>query len=194
MAVRRALLILALAALGVAGCTTEKQADDTDRQRLQVMRDDPLVRGHPGKADEGSEVNGFPRANRYSAWPVDKVRPAPDTPPAGRAVAATWLGDLQAQGWTMISARCQNPDGGAYQWEAFGFRVRDGVPYAIHMRATYNRFDGVTINLDLHSPFHADTKKYFDPPPAALATGGTCVETGDVDRPVPAQGTVWTLV
>lgn len=187
---RRSLVILAVL-LVAGGCTKQEKADDVDRQRIAAMKSEPLVAGVDGVAREGAGDGGDYTANSYSAYPVSKVAAATAT--AARGQAATVLGQLRSQGWTVISARCAEPAQGAYTWEAFAYKVRDQVPFAALMTASYSRDSGLTVNVTQQAPFHADTKPKFQPAPAPLASG-TCVEQGDVEHPDAAQGTVWSLL
>ena len=183
-----ALSVAALSAL-LAGCTGQEKADSTDRDRIAAMKSEPIVAKLDGVEREGASDGGDFAPNSYSAFPIARVSAA--TAEAARAQTARVLSDMRGQGWTVISARCAEPVGDAYMWEAFAYKMRDKVPYAAHVTGSYSLDSGLTVNVTQQAPFHSDTKARFSPAPAALTQ--TCMEHGDVAHPDPAQGTTWSL-
>jgi hypothetical protein len=186
----RVLVVMVAVAVALAGCTKQQKADDVDRQRIAAMKGEPIVAGIEGVAREGAADGGDFAPNAYSANLASRVVAA--TPLAARAQAATVLGQLRSQGWTVISARCAPPAQGTYAWEAFAYKVKADVAYSAQLTAGYSRDSGLTINLAQQAPFHSDTRPRLQPAPTAL-DGGTCVEQGDVEQPAAAQGTTWSL-
>ena len=187
--IRRLVALAALVSVAVAGCTRQEKADSTDRNRIAAMKSEPIVTGLDGVAREGANDGGDFAPNSYSAFPIAKVAAA--SAAAARNQAARVLSQMRTQGWTVISARCSAPVGDAYTWEAFAYKVKDKVPYAAQVTASYSLDSGLTVSVTQQAPFHSDTKARFQPPPAALTA--TCVEHGDVAHPDPAQGATWSL-
>jgi hypothetical protein len=181
------LVALVTAVVG-AGCGPEK-ADDTDRQRIEAMKSEPVVAGLDGVAHEGAADGGDYSTNSYSAYPVSKAKAA--SAAAARTQAGKVVEQLRAQGWTVVSDRCTVPGPGSYQWEAYAYKMRESVPYGAKLTGSYSLDSGLTVGLVQEAPFHADTKVRFQPAPPALAQ--TCVEQGDVDHPATPQGTTWSL-
>src|SRR5262245_4636594 len=186
--VRRILAVL-LAGLALAGCTQQEKADDTDRQRIAVMKADTVVAGLDGVPREGANDGGDFAPNAYSAYPVAAV--AASSPAAARSRAAKILGAMRSGGWTVISARCADPVGDSYVWEAFAYKVVDKVPYAAKLTGSYSLDSGLSVGVTQQAPFHSDAKVRFQPAPAALTQ--TCVEHGDVAHPDAPQGSTWSL-
>ena len=186
---RAGLLVLVVVGLAVAGCTRQEKADDTDRQRIETMKSEPVVAGLDGVPREGAGDGGDYSPNSYSAFPVARV--AAPSPAAARNQAAAVLAQMRSQGWTVISARCAAPVGDSHTWESFAYKMRDAVPYAARVIASYSLDSGLTVNVIQQAPFHSDTKVRFQPAPAALAE--TCMEHGDVAHPDGPQGTTWSL-
>jgi hypothetical protein len=173
---------------GLAACTSPPSANDEDRHRVEVMKAETVVASSAGASRLGAADGGDYAPNSYSANPVDKRSVA--TPALARTAAAGLVNDLRTQGWTVVSARCSVSP---YTWETFAYRVRDQVPYGIDLKATYSADSGLTVTAFLTAPFHADKRSRFQPAPAALAAGSTCLDKGSVDAPEPAQGTVWDI-
>lgn len=186
---RRWLPAVFVAVVALAGCTKQENANDTDRQRIEAMKGEPVVAGLDGVPREGAADGGDFASNSYSAYPISHARIA--SAAAAREQTAKIVDQLRAQGWTVISARCTPPAAESYSWEAFAYKVRGEVPYAVKMTAGYSADSGLTVNLTQQTPFHADKKVRFQPAPAALTQ--TCVERGDVANPDPPQGATWDL-
>jgi hypothetical protein len=185
---------LVLAGLGlIAGCQKTVSPDDTDRHRIEVMRTDPFLAGKPaGNVAEGRYLSKSFTPNSYRVTLTTGDRPAPDTAAQALRAFAKLGQSARGAGWTMIGARCRQPDltieHPSYYWELFGYRVRDGVPYGIHLIGDYSASTGLGTEVWLFAPFHTDERAYFQPAPTILNPTGNCVE-GDADPDHPPNVT-----
>lgn len=204
-----ALLFLA----GMAGCASAGP-DTTDLDRIALMRTEAIyahLLSDPEVISGGEQDDGF-RANTVAA----RVDPwAGANPPVGPTVAqrkaavAGLVMGLRGSGWSIISARCVSTEtdavantevgtaagtaaSGGYEWEAFGYRMRDAVPYTVHLMAGFAESSGFTVRVAMATPFHADTATYFAAPPAGLPEGTTCIEI-HAEQDKANQGTIWSL-
>lgn len=198
-------LVAVVVAVGLAGCAGQTP-ETADVDRIAVMRADSIFSHLVGDADaaQGREDGGAFLANTYVA-PVDPW--AGENMPVGvtisqrKGAVAELVEQLRASGWAIISARCDGgaeetadaPADNAYQWEAFGYRVRDGVPYAVHLVATYSDSSGLSVRVSMATPFHGDAGTYFASAPPPLAAGATCIESADDTVGPAAQGSIWSL-
>ena len=212
-------LVAVVVAVGLAGCAGQTP-DTTDVDRIAVMRAESIFAHLVGDADaaQGREAAGAFVANTYDA-PVDpwagENMPVGPTVSQRKGAVADLVVQLRASGWSIISARCDGGDAddvatdatpdattdavvdapvaAAYQWEVFGYRIRDGVPYAVHLVATFTDTAGLSVRVSMATPFHGDAATYFANVPPPLADGATCVESAE-EQPGPAsQGTIWSL-
>lgn len=192
----------------LAGCASAGP-DNTDLDRIALMRTEAIyanLLGEPDVIEGGEQDSGF-RPNSVAA----RVDPwAGANPPVGPTVAqrkaavAALVAGLRGTGWSIISARCAEepivdatadssaePSAG-YEWEAFGYRLRDQVPYTVHLMAGFAETSGFTVRVAMATPFHADTATYFAAAPAGLPDGTTCIEI-HAEQKLASQGTIWSL-
>jgi hypothetical protein len=187
--VRLAALVATAAMLaGSGGCNRTIAANDVDRDRIEVMRADPIYEHLVAEeVHEGRSMKGYPTHNSYAGY-LDPWRgePAPSEPTAEqfrqRVVAV--VDDLRAGGWTIVGAECEvemADAGPEYRWTARGYRFHDQLPYEVGVRATFPETSWPTpLEVGMSTPFHADpdTGAYLSPPPPPLA-GQTCIERGE---------------
>jgi len=198
-------LLLVGVVVGLGGCAAD-QPDAADVDRIAVMRSDTIYTHLVGDPDAvpGAEQGGAFLASTFAApvdpWAGQNTPVGPSVDQRREAVAAL-VSQLRADGWTIISDRCsgneqaEGDQAAGYQWEVFGYRIRDGVPYAVHLDAGYAETSGFGVRIIMTSPFHADPATYFATQPAPIAEGATCVEEppGDTTAATSAHGSIWSL-
>lgn len=194
-------LVLALA-LALTGCgigPDRERVTDTDRQRLQTMLDEPIIRKsqqdiskQPGTLGiDGTLQRGFVTASIFSVYP-DKQAPPELT--ARRTAEA--VGTLRSSGWTIASASCTvpNPDNpvAARKWEVTGYKYVDGVGYWVNLTAAVADNGLGLVDVALRAP------NVDDPPdlvgkPAGLPAGSTCIEQPGLVKKDVEQGKPVTM-
>jgi hypothetical protein len=187
--VRLAALVAIAALLGSGGCNRTIEANDADRERIEVMRADPIYEHRVAEVvHEGRSLKGYPTHNSYAGY-LDPWRgePVPGEPTADefrqRVVAV--VDDLRGGGWTIVGAECEvevAETGPEYRWTARGYRFHDQLPYEVGIRATFPEAETswpTPLEVGMSAPFHADpdTSAYLSPPPPPLPE--SCIERGD---------------
>jgi len=206
-----ALLLVALLATGCpATAPAGTGSSPVDRLRAETMRADPLLSGVDAPVvslgrDYG-DATGWDRGevtgDRYRRAPGDPP-PAPDFAAAAAHLAAA-VAAARAAGWTVYHAACRPPAPHAstpgqpgyadpaldvYVWRVYAYRLVDRVSYWAFLELTAQRNGGAVLAVTLRAPNHRDPDDLFPDRPAALAAGGTCVESPGAPADPVAAGT-----
>lgn len=183
-------------ALVLTGCSIgpdRERVTQTDRQRLQVMLDEPIIRKseqdiskQPGTLGiDGALQRGFVTASVFSVYPEEGRQPPPELTKRRTAEA---IGVLRSSGWTIASATCTPPEPndpvGARRWASTGYKHVDGVSYWVNLTGAVADNGLGLVDVALRAP------NVDDPPdlighPAGLPAGSTCIEqAGLLNKPV----------
>lgn len=192
-------------ALALTGCSQapdRERVTETDRQRLQAMLDEPIIRNseqdiskQPGTLVTDDTVKrGFVTASIFSVYPDERRKPAPPELTKRRTAAA--IGVLRDTGWTIASASCtvpqpDNPEN-SWNWETTAYKLVDGVSYWSNLTAAAVPSGLGVIDIALRAP------NVDDPPgllaqPAGLPAGSTCIEQPGLSKESIEQGTPVTM-
>ncbi|MQA16577.1 MAG: hypothetical protein GEV09_21300 [Pseudonocardiaceae bacterium] len=209
-------LILQLA-LVLAGCSGPPELDrprvtDTDRQRVQVMLDEQIIRNamkdvspQPGTLlAEGSWSRGSVAASIFSVYPDEGGGPA--SPELTERRTAESMGVLRDTGWTIMSASCDvpepggsgasappspDPGAGSYsplRWALTAYKHVDGVSYWANLTAGAVPSGPGFIDLTMRAPNADDPADLFADRPAGLPADSTCIEKPGIVAEDVAQG------
>lgn len=193
-------MVLILAgALVLTGCSQgppRERVTDTDRQRLQVMLDERIIRDseqdlskQPGTLLPGNGLKrGFVAGSVFSVH--SDGQPVP--PALTKRRTADAVGVLRSTGWTIASASCAPPQpgtpGNAWKWDSTAYKYIDGVGYWASLTAAAVESDLGVVDISLHAP------NVDDPPdlvghPDGLPAGSTCIEQPGLSKQAVEQGT-----
>jgi hypothetical protein len=197
-------ILLAAAGVLTAGCTlpARNSTNEVDRHRAGILRDEPLFRtaDTPPSVEVGWATAGphdWRRPNAHGT--VARWQPAREPAAAardGESRVARAVASLRENGWVVLWARCtppaaplgqyepaptydspaRNPDPDAWNWQAVGYRIHDGVSYWFELTGEAVPGGSGELYLDLVAPHHFDDSDLFPDRPAGLAVGDTCVE------------------
>jgi hypothetical protein len=199
-----ATMLAAVLLVSVTACQEMVTANETDHERIDVMRSDPVFNDSvDGSVREGSLLvdEGTPVPNGFTGYldPWHGEPPPPDdiAGPMLRGPVLEVMESLRDSGWTIVGTRCTveiDRDGDTdksiihYGWYAHGYRFHDDVPYVFVIDGSF------PVDLDsrpselrvmMTAPFHADpdTETYLRDPPPALPAGDSCIVDGEHINP-----------
>jgi hypothetical protein len=191
--VRRVLTAVGAVAV-LAGCQPSPSTSDVDRRRADAVRADPVFRAavHEPTVRVGKVLSEDLGWDRTEVSAVLYERQATDPPPVPSpadvetSVEAT-LSDARAQGWTVLWASCAPPPDPGYpssrwEWEAYGYRVADGVSYWLRLAGAAQRDGFARIDVLVRAPGARDRANLFADAPTGLPAGATCVERPGVSE------------
>lgn len=190
-----------LVLVGCAEALGRERVTDTDRHRVQVMLDEPILRSagedltsQPGTLlTADTWTRGSVSASIFSMYPDDgRTRPAPKVIARRTAEA---VGVLRESGWTITSALCdvpkrEEPSGSAqpspepasastssyWSWKVTAYKHVDGVSYwALLTAAAVDSGVGL-IDINMRAPNVDDPPDLFADRPPGLPAGSTCIE------------------
>jgi hypothetical protein len=182
-------VLIAFGAIAVlAGCQPGPTTSDVDRRRADAVRADPVFRAavHEPTVRVGKVLGEDLGWDRTEVSAVLYERQATDPPPVPSPaefesrVEATLAG-VRQQGWTVLWASCAPPPEPGYpssrwEWQAYGYRVADGVSYWLRLAGAAQRDGFARIDVLVRAPGARDRANLFADAPAGLPAGGTCVE------------------
>lgn len=189
-------------ALALTGCSQapdRERVTDTDRQRLQAMLDEPIIRNseqdiskQPGTLVTDDTVKrGFVTASIFSVYP-DK-RQEPVRPEQTKRRTADAIGVLRDTGWTIASASCTVPQPGnpdnSWNWETTAYKHVDGVGYWSNLTGAAVPSGLGVIDIALRAPNVDDPPDLLAQRPAGLPAGSTCIEQPGLSKESITQGT-----
>ncbi|MPZ67503.1 MAG: hypothetical protein GEU83_19085 [Pseudonocardiaceae bacterium] len=184
-----AVILILGCALALTGCSQgpdRERVTDTDRQRLQLMLDEPIVREaeqdmskQPGTLRADNTLKrGFVSVSVFSVFAGEREQPV--RPALTKRRTADALGVLRDSGWTIASASCTvpEPDGpdDALQWESTAYKHVDGVSYWANLTAAAIPSRLGVVDIALRAPNVDDPPDLFPRRPAGLPAGSTCIE------------------
>ncbi len=188
----------ALVLTGCAGPDRER-VTDTDRQRLQVMLDEPIIREaeqdvskQPGTLlVDNTLKRGFVTASIFSVYPDQREQPV--RPELTKRRTADAIGVLRDTGWTIASASCKVPQPGtpdnSWNWEITAYKHVDGVSYWANLTGAALPSGMGFIDIALRAPNVDDPPDLFPDRPAGLPPGSTCIEQPGISKESVEQGT-----
>lgn len=198
---RGSVVILILGcALAVTGCAgpDRERVTDTDRQRLQQMLDEPIIREseqdvskQPGTLRVDDTLKrGFVTASVFSVYPDEREQPV--RPALTKRRTADAIGVLRSSDWTIASASCTVPEpdspDNARKWESTAYKHVDGVSYWANLTAAALPSGFGVVDIALRAPNVDDPPDLFPQRPDGLAADSTCIEQPGLSEESVEQG------
>lgn len=187
--------------LALTGCSQgpdRERVTDTDRQRLQQMLDEPIIREaeedvskQPGTLRADNTLKrGFVSASVFSVFAGEGEPPV--RPAQTKQRTADALGVLRDSDWTIASASCTVPEpddrDNALRWESTAYKHVDGVSYWANLTAAAVPSRLGVVDIALRAPNVDDPKDLFPQRPAGLDAGSTCIEESGISDESVEQG------
>lgn len=196
-----ALVLIFGCALVLTGCAgpDRERVTETDRQRLQVMLDEPIMREaqqdvskQPGTLlPDNTLKRGFVTASIFSVYPDQREQPV--RPELTKRRTAEVIGILRNTGWTIASASCKVPQpgdpAGSWNWEITGYKHIAGVSYWTNLTGAAVPSGMGFIDIALRAPNVDDPPDFFAQRPPGLPAGSTCIEQPGMSKENVEQGT-----
>lgn len=188
-------------ALVLTGCSQDpdrERVTQTDRQRLQVMLDEKIIRDsqqdiskQPGTLVTDDTVKrGFVTASVFSVYPDKQQRPV--RPELTKRRTADAIGTLRDTGWTIASASCRiprpNDPTDSWNWEIIAYKHVDGVSYWSTLTGGAVASGMGFVDVALRAPNVDDPPDMFANRPAGLPPGSTCIEQPGLSKKNVEQG------